>query len=360
MPLAVSSSRELLALLLGGHQLSATDLDDVVHRLRSEDLYLDFKSGKQDTTKASTVLREYVTGFANSDGGVLVMGIAEPAQKGQTYEIDGCPQRGNATLDEWATHSLRDVAAYFAPMPRFQTVKHPKGDVLVCAVARAPALIPLIVAGSQQYYVRMGDSTLAAPGWLLSDLVLGRRNHPLLEATVLSVTAEYEQMIYPGTSFAADTIALGFSFGFDNVSLVPARDVQVGIVGWTLNPTANSPTPTLRSHVDAVVPDLPGLAVPGDYWRLHHMRYSGRELGAGAFGSFTAREIVRLHVAQYHGRLAQFEAALYAVASGSPPEWFQLRVIYDGLWPNTAEVARKSAVSMEKTFGRPRLSWSLR
>ena len=69
---------ELLESLLGGHELTSRDLDDLASNQVPEDQYLDYKNAKllDDKKKARIVIREYVSAFANSSGGILIIGIA--------------------------------------------------------------------------------------------------------------------------------------------------------------------------------------------------------------------------------------------------------------------------------------------
>ena len=64
--------------MIGGGEFDEADLRALA-ALPSEDLYLEFKDGTEtdDQKKASRTLRQYVSGFANSDGGLIVFGVGD-------------------------------------------------------------------------------------------------------------------------------------------------------------------------------------------------------------------------------------------------------------------------------------------
>jgi hypothetical protein len=98
-------------------------------------------------------------------------------------------------------------------------------EVLVIGVARAPALVPCPEEGELRYYLRVGDSTLSIPPYLISDLVLGRRVHPQLLVTIRK-----------DGSGAVNGSAIHFGFDVENEGMVPANDVIVGVVSFALRP----------------------------------------------------------------------------------------------------------------------------
>ena len=60
--------------------------------------------------------------------------------------------------------------------------------MLAITVVRAPSLVPCVESRALKYFFRIGDSTLEIPQYLIADLVLGRRQHPLLDAHYHHVT----------------------------------------------------------------------------------------------------------------------------------------------------------------------------
>jgi len=183
------STHELLDSILRGMELTEAELDEVITELADEDQFLDYKHGAlldNPAKAAPKVVRQYLSAFANADGGILVIGVSEPDGEGNRT-VTGCKKPGQTELTEWASDAMSDMASYFSPSPRFQLVEHAEGNVLVCAVARAPGLVPCVEAGRMKYFLRIHDSTVKCPDYLISDLVLGRREHPTLHVDVTSV-----------------------------------------------------------------------------------------------------------------------------------------------------------------------------
>src|SRR5690606_18189423 len=115
------------------------DLDALVKEKVKEDEYIDYKSGtllKKSPKERARTVREYLSGFANSNGGVVIFGIQE--EKERPLQVDGCdPKDVGSNLDDWASDCLKDIASYFSPLPKFKVVSHPDGEVLVCGVGRS-------------------------------------------------------------------------------------------------------------------------------------------------------------------------------------------------------------------------------
>jgi len=132
---------ELLNQVLQEERLSAEELDDLCARRVPEDQRLEYKSGKLLERKdAPAVLREYVSAFANSDGGLLLVGVEELKGEGvpsTPIAVDGCTAPGGKGLVSWATTCLEPLAPYLSPVPRILPVSHAPGEVLAIATARA-------------------------------------------------------------------------------------------------------------------------------------------------------------------------------------------------------------------------------
>jgi len=57
--------------------------------------------------EGSQIIRKWISGFANSDGGILIVGVNEPADKNEPRKITACEARiGGQTPEEWATRCL--------------------------------------------------------------------------------------------------------------------------------------------------------------------------------------------------------------------------------------------------------------
>src|SRR5262245_57950420 len=93
-------------------------------------------------------IRKYISGFANGDGGVLIIGLNDDKPR----SVAPCePNIGDQPLHEWALRCLRDMTGYFSPLPRCHVIEHSKGPVLAIAIPRAPTLVPCVDEGEVKY-----------------------------------------------------------------------------------------------------------------------------------------------------------------------------------------------------------------
>lgn len=355
-------SHELLEDLLADKKLTPSRVDELIVKQHDEDQYLDYKDGRllgNDLKKGRATVREYVSAFANSDGGVLVLGVDEP-QATAPRAVTGCSRPGGTALDVWAQDCLADMAPYFSPQPRYQVVSHPKGEVLFVAVSRAPQFVPCVESRQIRYHLRMGRSTLMAPAYLISDLVLGRRQHPVIALRVVGVTLGKRVPIFSEANREIAT-GLGFSFNLvvENLSLARADEVDVGLVSWSVLDSDPSLNAHLASYIDVSGPPS---APPGPYaalrWRVQHAHdTSPRQLRP--FGQVSVAAFVRLAFPwELRGPEATFRCAVYVMPKGSPPTWFELSYRYDSQDMGRSEAARLKRVQLHPTgTDRPRVSW---
>lgn len=326
----LANPREALDLLLQDRQLTPAELDDLVTRFPEESQYHEYKDGvlTSDRKKAAETIRQYVSGFANADGGTLIIGVAEQRPR----PVSPCQPRGSEPLDKWVEGHLLDMVPFFSPPPRIQLVQHPKGPVIVIAVARAPVLVPCIESRKQRYYMRFNQSTSEVPEFLLADLVLGRRRQPVVE-----IQAAYN----PLPPYVEDrTCSLELFFKAENLGFASAEEIGLGFVTWNARSSPEKLNSHLLSHVD--LGEKPSI---GDLeWSLHHGTYQPKPAG------ITSLPFIERHV--------EILAGVYFLARESLPQWFQLRI---ECGRESGEVSRTStpiitALEATRLFGqRPRI-----
>lgn len=307
------TTQELLEWLMS-HQISAGDLQNWLSKKIREDLYLDYKHGNVlKKNKPCDLVREYMTGFANSAGGVLIIGIDD-----KTLSITGAKAPGGGDLAKWASSCMQNVNGYFSPPPRFYTVHHQDGDVLVVATERAPGLIPNVVAGKLVYHFRIHDQTLVAPEYLIADLLMGRREHPSL--TIINASFQ------GGTTtdqHGARHLKFHIQFNLNNEGFTIAENIQLGLIGWQKTPKwiINN---HLLSHLE--ICELTSSILRQSY-NLKHENDFTRPLAPFRSDQKTLGEIELLvkHSSDdwYFGI---WRAAVYIIAKNMFPIWYQLEL----------------------------------
>jgi hypothetical protein len=317
---------ELKDALMRGHRLTPAELDAFIAANQVEGQLHDYKGGeltdKPNREKGLRTIREWVTGFANAEGGVLIIG---PGDK-RPHKITGCKKIGNEEVADWAQKALGDVVGMFSPAPRFSTVKHPDGEVLLIATERAPQLIPVIESRRWTYQLRINTSTVQVPDYLIYDLVLGRRKQPALEIRVSSC----DWVNDPGMP-ALNVRRLALSLSIQNRSIVRAEKVQIGIVGWTVRePLRND---HILMYVDTSEPPNIDSRDVGVWSATFLVQRTGSDVAIPAFE--------QLDVDTFSGTLwvpcftplsengepfTFYRCAAFVASEASPPTWFQIDV----------------------------------
>jgi len=196
----ISSARELRDLLLRDDPLTLEDLRRFIEGPgATEGLYVDYKAAdelhKSDKDRKHTI-RQYVAAFANSEGGVLFIGVKEPTdddrKKGKKPFIDPIDPVFATSIDknglkQWTAQVTRDLVGALGGPPRISVIhtkptddETPTGQILLVAVPRAPSLVSVINKGAPAYYFRIEDQAREVPRTLVVDLLLGRRSVPHL------------------------------------------------------------------------------------------------------------------------------------------------------------------------------------
>lgn len=337
-------SLQLLERLLTGHQLSVVELDDLINNSVKEDLYIDYKHGEMIRGKnSSETIREYTSAFANSAGGILIIGVDE--SEGIPTEVTGCNGHGKGKLDDWAARCLTPIASYFAPSPRFQVINHPKGEVLICFVQRSSGLVPMTESGSIVYYFRLHDQTLKAPDYFMADLLLGRRQQPVFEIE------EFKALNFKRIG-EGELMDLSFEIRArtQNASIVWADESKWGIICWTHITNINGglesgrPSQHLLSYLEIKDETF---TYPKRGALMHY--HSPARLSK----PFDVSKLLVSFVVPLRGQNDWFsytwKAALYFIARNTLPIWYQIEFSVDS---NTEKLVdeQKTLVSPQDTF----------
>jgi hypothetical protein len=346
--MAISTS-DLLEKLLSDHKISPRELDNLLQAQILEDLYLEYKHGDElkSQKKARKTIRQYLSGFANSAGGILIIGIDEGS-----WSVTGCKAPGGHELTKWASDCLTPIAANFNPRPRFHVVNHPMGDVLVCATDRAWSLIPSVESGEIAYYFRFHDKTLdnktlRGPDYLINDLLLGRRKFPYLVLTGCSLTElEIDQM--PHQEVDGLNIDFRLCFRIENQGLEWADHVKAGVLSVIRHPHHHINNQLLY-YVDVKDVDK---GIYSGVCGLNHATSTGSDpvlIEPFIFKEFnTKRHSIPVRILNTWFDYT-WKAALYIIAKDTPPIWYQINLKVDDALLKKAH-SQNQIVSNGETF----------
>jgi hypothetical protein len=303
---AIPREQQLFETMMSEGALSEPEVWELI-RL-PEGQYLDFKHGLElAKPKPSRTIRQYATGFANADGGLLVVGVSDGGADSAKRTFTNTPRPGGKPLDAWASDALNQVAGSFSPQPRIRAMTIDGCELLLIAVARAPTYIMC----DGQYWFRFAQTTKPMPPFMVSDFLLGRRAHPVLEL------AEHESGCAGGNQEVRH-----FNFRVHNAGFLPGDDVLVGVISWgrpTGDPNHGRPLSAyLRNFVD-LRPLSPSYKERG-LIPMHTTSERKRPVALAAFQSgATAVELV----ADFEESPVPVRSAAYVVARGHPPIWYQ-------------------------------------
>jgi hypothetical protein len=367
-----SPSREWLDRILAGE---TPDLRALVSDCPVEDLFLDYKAGKElaKPDKGATTVREYVAAFANSSGGMLVLGYD---QKAGTF--DGVKPVGQTSPHDWATRSLAPVASYLLPPPviRPATVDGPHGplEVIVIATQRSPRLVPVRRGAETAYMLRIGDSTLewdaiAAPHYLATDLLTARRAAPHLAVHHIQIRIGDENLARSLGEHGSSTRFCSVSVRMDieNLSLTVAEDVRIGLITWrderwaTHNYGRLEPSRSLSAEVEVSAPEAGPDPFAEPHWVLSHIPAQRRAVGGGSLevGPFEIKPDnlldfvvpVFARASDEAAGQAYVESALYLLPRNCEPQWYQV-----GFSLDLSAIGAPITPLCKPCYGRPSVS----
>jgi hypothetical protein len=252
----ISSARDLRDLLLRDDPLTLEDLQHFIEGPgSSEGLYVDYKAAdelhKSDKDRKHTI-RQYVAAFANSEGGVLIIGVKEPTdddrKKGKKPFIDPIDPVFATSIDknglkQWTAQVTRDLVGALGGPPRISVIhtkptddETPTGQILLVAVPRAPSLVSVINKGAPAYYFRIEDQAREVPQSLVVDLLLGRRSTPHLVVSAVGgkATVDETPVLHSdphGRQTVRSTAAtIELELMITNDSIVSARNITAGLI----------------------------------------------------------------------------------------------------------------------------------
>ena len=333
-------SRVLLQKLLQNEVLTELEVRNFVRGFRAQEevegQWFDMKAGALlRDPRRNEKLRAAICGFANAEGGFLLIGYAE-----STQTFDGVRPVNNKQPEQWAADALAQLAQWIRP--RFVRMSVNGVEVLLVAVDRSRALA-FCFEDEPVYYLRFGHQTKAMPPSLVADLMLGRRARPDLRLTSVRMGV---QGVHDGPH--AGTFQATLAVRFENDAFVLARRTRAGMVAWSPDVAEANMTGQVVRSVEIVPPPegLGGVRLP--VWRRQHLMTVRR----GAMGApqdvlpfdygtddlrgwrlpYFRRQPTGSNDpeerAQARGAL-EVQAALYLLAEDTEPSWWQVILRYD-------------------------------
>jgi hypothetical protein len=355
---------------LAGQEPTENDVRQIVVDCPTEHGLVEYKAGSWVAApKAAAGLREYVAGFANVSGGIIILGYHHASG---TFADTQPP--GREALENWMANATRELRPHFHLPPRHWTVHMREGTIGVIAAPRSLTLIPIIEGSRRRYPVRWGATVEDLPDDLALDILLGRRRNPYLRVRLLRAACS---LLQNETGAVPDVVPfqLELALTIENAGLVFAESVRAGLVGWALHQAPGLPS-SLGESVDAVEPSPQHWRAP---WVLTHFR-NLRDQGVGAFrggldlAPFDVSvenmiirvlprfpdhsSVARDGDAEWRGEIrgrVRWRAGLYVVAKNTEPLWFQLTVDYD-----QADTTTPTAADIEPVDARPPVAVTFR
>lgn len=160
--------------------LTESDIDNYIRQAPEEKLYLDFKEFPLDPTGEhqqkwfKEQLGKALSGFANSDGGVLVFGVNDKRRPVPHRDFKDFSTRLNEQLSRQVTPPVAGVVSKSIESIRTAGA----GYVLLLVPASDSA--PHRHRDDREYYKRSGDSFVRMEHYEIADM-FGRRHHPKLQ-----------------------------------------------------------------------------------------------------------------------------------------------------------------------------------
>lgn len=161
-------------------------IDELIFLKKSEELFLDFKrsadngAGRVLHSSDRTNLAKAISGFGNSEGGVLVWGISTGQE---VHEPADLPQSKAPVQDVYRFRSLIEGAISGCTIPPHTEIQNhaiavnPENKGFVATLIPKSLYAPHQAVGLTQYYMRSGSSFSPVPHSVLAGM-FGRRPQP--------------------------------------------------------------------------------------------------------------------------------------------------------------------------------------
>lgn len=225
------------AVLSRSRVITLAEVEALAHQHVQEGVSLEYKRGQwlgDKSRDATREIRQHLSGFANADGGLLIIGIVDgdlshSAADRWTVEGAECPG-GPGMWDHWISSVLQEIM--IRTRARWQVIEAgtPNRQIVLLAVDRSDTLIRVYEKPERLCYLRIQDQTLPMNHSHVADLELGRRAKPDLELGAASARFN---------SDSEDTLVV-LDCEIRNKGLVWVSSLRVAWVAYSGRPAKNS------------------------------------------------------------------------------------------------------------------------
>src|SRR5207249_2655276 len=155
-----------------------------------------------------------------------------------------------------------------------------------------------------------------------------RRQHPLLDVSCQKIDEASHALRVGSRNYRLDVTRTSFIFDVENLSLVTAEEVEVGMVSWSLSGADTEINRYLRSHIDII--EAPSSPYQYKMHLIHRYSPTG---GSGKLNIDPFKRSSLQPIGPYDfpfGAPSRISCAVYVICKGSPPTWFQLQYLCTG------------------------------
>lgn len=216
-------------------------LDEFIINRQSEELFLDFKQSFHHIKHGNALnpndrknLAKAISGFANSEGGVLIWGV----ECYRDMEIGDVAKSKKKVTNVYRFLSWMENAISGCTIPSHNKVRNhiisvdENGDGFLATYIPKSDLAPLMSVFGNNIYIRSGSNNVPAPYSVIAGM-FGKRPQPNIEALIaekhVSVVDNIQELIYPMQRDIPDEkyVKIEFSINADNDSNVIARELYL-------------------------------------------------------------------------------------------------------------------------------------
>ena len=217
-------------------------IDDFIVNLQTEELFLDFK--RADSTGKNGLalhkddrrnLAKAISGFGNSEGGVLIWGVecSRSSEVGDVAQAKVKVQNVHRFLS-WLENAISGCTIPSHNRVRNHIISVDKnGDGFVATYIPKSELAPLMTTMGNNIYIRSGSNNVPAPYSVIAGM-FGKRPQPNVELIIADKNLEVldnavEDMVYPPSldNPPEKYLRLSFSICGENDSNVIARELYL-------------------------------------------------------------------------------------------------------------------------------------